>query len=85
MVLVRYGACFIITVFSHCYYNVAAATLFASLDSLAALSLANAGLVFSFVALIRVGSIAWQNMCQAVTRRWHFGSSVARNFSRRGC
>ena len=66
----------IITVSLHYYYNMAATTLF---DSLAAFCLASLGLTFSFVALVRLGSIAWRNMAQALTRRWHPASN------RRGC
>jgi hypothetical protein len=75
----------IITVIYYYYYNTAAAAVFASLDRLAAFSLASTGLVFSFVALIRISSIAWHNIWQALNRRWHFSSSVARNLCRRGC
>jgi hypothetical protein len=63
----------------HYYYNALAAAVFASPDSLAAFSLASLGLTFSLVALVRLGSIAWHTMSQALTRRWHLASN------RRGC
>ena len=65
----------IITVSLYYYYNTVP-TLF---DSLVAFSLASLGLPFSLLALIRLGSIAWHNMSQALTRRCHLASS------QRGC
>jgi hypothetical protein len=65
----------IITVVFYYYYNTGA-SLF---DNLAALSLASLGLPFSLVALIRLGSTAWHNMSQALTRRCHLANS------QRGC
>jgi len=65
---------FIITVSFYYYHNITT-TLF---DSLAAFSLAILGLPFSLVALIRLGSIAWHNVSQALTRRWHLASSQRR-------
>ena len=69
------AAALIITVSFHYYHNMAT-TLF---DSIAAYSLASLGLTFSLLALVRLGFIAWHNMSQALTRRWHLVTN------RRGC
>ena len=69
------AAAVIITVNLHYYHNTVT-TLF---DSFAASSLATLGLTFSLVALVRLGSLAWHNLSQALIRRWHLASS------RRGC
>jgi hypothetical protein len=73
------AAAFINIVNFHYYYNIMAAAVFGSPDSLAAFSLASLGLTFSLVALVRLCSIAWHTMSQAFTRRWHPASN------RRGC
>ena len=69
------AAAIIIAVRFYYYHNIAL-TLF---DSLAAYCLTGLGLTFSLLALVRLGSIAWHNMSQALTRRWHIASN------RRGC
>ena len=73
--LVRYAGCY--NNYHNNYYcqNMTNALF----DSLAASSLVSLGLPFSLLALIRIGCIAWHNMCQALTRRCHLTASE------RGC
>jgi hypothetical protein len=75
----------IITIMYQNYWNLAAATAFAFLDSLAAFALASVGVAFSLVALLKISSIAYHNISQALIRHWHFASRFARNFSRHRC
>jgi hypothetical protein len=76
---------FIITVIHQNYYNIAATTAFAFLDSLAAFALASVGVAFSLVALLKISSIAYHNLSHALIRHWHFASRFARNFPRHRC
>jgi len=64
------------------YYNMAAIPAPAFLDSLAAFALASLGLAFSLVAFLKISSIAWHNMFQALTRHWHSAGHFPRNLSR---
>ena len=73
---------FIITGISRIYYNMAALPASAFLDSLAAFALVSLGLAFSLVAFLKISSIAWHNMFQALTRHWHSASHFPRNLSR---
>ena len=77
-----YGACCHNYYTSNIYYNMIAAPVVAFLDSLAASALATVGLAFSLVAFLRISSIAWHTIFQALARHWHFASHFTRNPSR---
>jgi hypothetical protein len=72
-------AALIITIATMIKYIVPALPSSASTDSLVAFALASIGVVFCVVALLKITSIAWHNMSQALIRHWHFTSLFTRN------